>query len=139
MKEIINETVEAFDMFSQGILSEEDISNGIKAGLVSESLFDELVETYLVEKEILAEGKLWSQWRAYRNEKNVDKMIFNAQKYAQRSVDETDKVINYLRGKQQQLEVNEANSIRKWSNQRKIEKYETLKALRQKKLDSIKK
>lgn len=51
MSQLINETIEAFDLFSQGMLSEEDIYNGIQAGLISESLFDELAGTYLYEED----------------------------------------------------------------------------------------
>ena len=52
MSKLINETIEAFDLFSQGVLSEEDIYNGIQSGLISESLFDELAGAYLLEFEL---------------------------------------------------------------------------------------
>ena len=52
MSKLINETIEAFDLFSQGVLSEEDIYNGIQSVLISESLFDELAGAYLLEFEL---------------------------------------------------------------------------------------
>ena len=139
MSKLINETIEAFDLFSQGVLSEEDIYNGIQSGLISESLFDELAGTYLEENEILSEGKLYSQWRAYRNDKKFDRAIasgklYKAEKYGQRAIDRTDEVLAYLRGKQSRLEANNANFVRKWWNNRKIEKHEALKRIREKKL-----